>query len=193
METIMTKLPKLFAMALLGVCAAASTASAAPEKDPMADAWLTPAVSYGAVKALPDAAVQLEPKRTYKVLFNVTQAAKQPDQLVPGFERAARFMNLAALAKVPKENLKIVVVVHGKATPSILSAAAYKAEYGHANPNLDLLAELADAGVEVFACGQALAHHKLDADSVTSGVEVVVAALTVLANYQMDGYALVPQ
>ena len=170
----------------------AALAWAANATESTGTAWQTPIISYGAVVELPDAAVQLSPKKTYNVLFHAAQAAKQPDQVIPGLERAARFLNLAALAKVPKGNINIVVTVQGKATISVLSDKAYRERQGRSNPNLDLLAQLKDLGVKIFVCGQALAHHKLDAGLVSSDVDVAVAGLTVLAQYQMDGYVLIP-
>ena len=39
-------------------------------------------------------------------------------------ETAARAVNLYALAGVPAEQVKVAIVVHGKATPLVLSEAA---------------------------------------------------------------------
>jgi len=153
--------------------------------------WLTPLVhGYGAVRHYPDAAQQLDPQRTYQVLFDIT-AAGTVEEVLPGLETVARFLNLAALADVPVESLQLVAVVHGAATDGVLGNAAFRQRYRQDNVNLPLLARLHELGVTLYVCGQALAHQGLDPNGVTEEVEVAVAALTVLANYQLQGYALV--
>lgn len=153
--------------------------------------WLTPLVNgYGAVRHYPAAAQQLDPQRTYQVLFDIT-AAGTVEEVLPGLETVARFLNLAALAGVPMENLQLVAVVHGAATDGVLGNAAFRERYNQDNVNLPLLTRLRELGVTLYVCGQALAHQGLDPKGVTEDVEVAVAALTVLANYQLQGYALV--
>jgi intracellular sulfur oxidation DsrE/DsrF family protein len=57
------------------------------------------------------------------------------------------------------------------------------------NPNLELIRELKTCGVEVFVCGQSLARNKYASADVASDVTIAVAALTVNANKQQDGYS----
>lgn len=77
-------------------------------------AWQNPVIQgYGKVHPMPEAAVQPSPDREYKILFDVTKAAKAPEQVNPGLEHIARLINIFALAKVPPEKLKIVAVLHG--------------------------------------------------------------------------------
>jgi intracellular sulfur oxidation DsrE/DsrF family protein len=59
-----------------------------------------------------------------------------------------------------------------------------------ANPNLKVLAELKKAGVEIFVCGQNLAHENIDPKIISPDVAVASAAQIVLMTYQNDGYAL---
>lgn len=180
---------------LLGATALIQVAVAEPKR-PTSDApaeWAAPVIpQYGKVREYPDAAAQLKPNQTYKVVFNVTKAAQEDGEVVPGLERAARFLNLAGLAKVPSKNLHLVAVLHGPATSAVLSEKAYQSRFNGKNPNLELISALKEAGVEVMVCGQALAHKKFEPSEVTNDVTVAVAALTVLAQYQMDGYALIP-
>jgi intracellular sulfur oxidation DsrE/DsrF family protein len=152
---------------------------------------LSPAIEgYGGVVYLPDAAEQLDPAREYRLIFNVTEAKEDEDATLPGLEAAARFLNFAALAQVPKENVRIVMVIHGSATPHALSNESFNARYGMDNPSLDLINKLSDYGVDIFVCGQAMAGLGFSHDETSAGIEVAAAALTVLANYQMAGYAL---
>lgn len=154
--------------------------------------WSSPRIpGYGAAKPMPNAAVPFEKERTYKVLFSLSQASSGPGQPLPGLVRAARLLNLAALAEVPEEQMKVAVVLQGPATFAVLQDKYYRRRMDSANPNLDLLDKLKAAGVEIFVCGQALAHLKLDPEWVSTDVKVAVSALNVMVDYQMKGYALI--
>ncbi|MCW8194745.1 DsrE family protein [Proteobacteria bacterium 005FR1] len=168
---------------LSGISAAAKTSDAS---------WQTPVISQARVKHLPDAAVPLNPDHSYKLLFDISQGAKSPGELLPALVRVGRFINLAALAEVPPENVQLAVVIHGPATLSMLKEEVFNKRFGEENQNLNLLTELKKAGVEIFVCGQALAHLGLHAGWVTEDVEVAVAALTVAAEYQLKGYKTMP-
>jgi intracellular sulfur oxidation DsrE/DsrF family protein len=58
--------------------------------------------------------------------------------------------------------------------------------------NLPLIRELKQAGVEVFVCGQSLHELGFQAEEVVKEVPVADAAMLVLVNKQMDGYAYIP-
>lgn len=144
----------------------------------------------GGVVAVPHAA---EPPRTgAKVVFDVATDAKAAD-LNKGLERVARLLNLYGAAGLKPSEVKIALVVHGEATKCVLTETAYKARFGGvSNPNLAVIEALRKAGVEVFVCGQALAYKGFKTTDVADGVQVASAALTVVINKQMDGYAYVP-
>ena len=168
-------------------------ASAAPAVAAGGD-WRHPAIEgYGGIKPLPEAANQPSVKAEHKAVFDVTKAAKSPDQLNPGLERVARAVNVFASAGVPTEKLDFVVVVHGAATPGILNDAQYEKQFGQANPNTALIAALRKAGVTVHVCGQALAKHAFDQSWVNNEVDVALSALSDLVIFQSRGYAVVPQ
>lgn len=156
--------------------------------------WKNPVIQeYGKVHPMPGAAVQPAADREYKILFNITKAAETPDQVNPGLEHIARLINIFALAKVPPGKLKIAAVIHGPATPATLDDGRYREKYQIENPNKKLINALTQAGVTVYVCGQALAHKGFAPAAVNPEVTVAVAALTVLATYQLDGYALIPE
>lgn len=132
------------------------------------------------------------PRKGARVVLDVTTAA-EADQLNKGLERAARLINLYGAAGLKADDVQIVVVVHGDATRSILGAEAYHGRFDvESNPNLPLIAELNNAGVEVFVCGQALGNKGFSDDEVTEGVTIAVSALTLLLNRQADGYTAIP-
>jgi intracellular sulfur oxidation DsrE/DsrF family protein len=108
-------------------------------------------------------------------------------------ERVARLHNLYGAAGLKASDVKVAVVLHGEATKSVLSDAAYKERAGvEKNPNLAVIAGLRRAGVEVFVCGQALAYKGIRQPEVAEGVKVASAALAVVINKQADGYSYVP-
>ncbi len=132
------------------------------------------------------------PRKGARVVLDVTTAA-EADQLNKGLERVARLINLYGAAGLKADDVRIVVVVHGDATRSILGAEAYHGRFEvESNPNLPLLAELNKAGVEVFVCGQALGNKGFSDDEVSDGVTIAVSALTLLLNRQADGYTAIP-
>ena len=147
-------------------------------------------LKYGGVKPLPDAVEQ--PRAGAKVVFDVTADSK-PDELNKGLERAARLLNLYGAAKLKATDVKIVAVLHGEATKAVLTDAAYESRTGHkTNPNLPLIAELRNAGVDVQVCGQALNYKGIADSEVADKVAVAVSALTVLVNRQANGFAYAP-
>ncbi|WP_186775205.1 DsrE family protein [Allorhodopirellula solitaria] len=108
--------------------------------------------------------------------------------------KAARIANLYAQAGVgPKQGMQLALVLHGDATKAALSNTGYQQHFGQEkNPNLPLIQQLTQAGVKVFVCGQALAHHKYALEKVTSSVTVTDSAASVNVNKQLDGFAYLP-
>jgi len=156
--------------------------------------WQNPIIQgYGKVHPTPEVEVQSSPDREYKILFDVTKAARTPDQVNPGLEHVARLINLFALAKIPSEKLKIVAVLHRPATAVVLDDRCYREKYQFDNPDRKPIDALKRAGVLVYVCGQALAHKGFELTWVNRDVSVALAALTVLSVYQLDGYALIPE
>jgi hypothetical protein len=88
---------------------------------------------------MPEAAVQPSPGREYKILFDITKAAEAPDEINPGLEHVARLINLFALAKIPPQKLKIVAVLHGRATAASLDDRYHREKYQRDNPNSKLI------------------------------------------------------
>jgi intracellular sulfur oxidation DsrE/DsrF family protein len=172
----------LFAAALIVM---APGARAAP--------WEYPLIQdYGAVRPLPHAAEQPDTAVPYRVVFDIRGAASAPDQVNPGLNYVARFVNLLALAGVPAGRARLVAMVHGRATESALGNAAYRAKHGRDNPNLELIQRLRESGAEVHVCGQALAEQEIAATAVDLQVQIDLAGFMTLANLQLRGYALIP-
>ena len=139
---------------------------------------------------IPNASVMPRPSRTYRAIFNATEAADRPSELLPALNNAGSELNILAGTGVPLRNAKFVVVFHGAALPALLDDAHYRVKFGVANPNLDVIREMKKAGVELYVCGQNLAFAHVDPRTLTPDVKVATDALIVLMHYQNDGYAV---
>lgn len=152
--------------------------------------WSTPAIhGFGRIHDLPNAAYRPRPDQTYRVVFSVAQAAKSPSAVNAGLDHVARTVNLYVASGVPLSHLKFVAVVSGAATPLVLDDAQYRAKFGVANPNLPLIAELREAGVDVAICAQAAAEHEIAPEQVDKGVTLALSALTTVTTLEHQGYS----
>ncbi len=146
---------------------------------------------YGSSHNLPDAAVQPDPNLVYKMVFDITSQAG-PEKVNSGFNHIARAINLFEESGYPAGKLQLAAVVHSKATESVLKNEPYRQKFSQDNPNLDLIKQLKQAGVEIYLCGQSLIGHGYERDMVAPDVTIALSALTVLSTYQLRGYALMP-
>jgi len=186
------KVIKSLATATLIAASTLSFAAHAQQGEPQGF-WTTPTIKgYGPIHFLPDAAFKPQADHDYKIVFSLTQGSKTPDAVNPALDRVARSVNLYVAAGVPLSHLKFVAVAYGAATPLVLDDAHYRAAYGVANPNLPLIAELKKAGVTVAVCGQAVAEHHFDYDSVASDVTMALSGLTTVTTLESQGYVLMP-
>jgi intracellular sulfur oxidation DsrE/DsrF family protein len=142
---------------------------------------------YGGVVSLPNAAEQ--PTRGAKVVFDIT-VDSSPGEVNRGLESVARYLNLGAQAGNRPGDCQLTLVIHGGATKCALTDEAYQrhAQAEH-NPNLPLLLELKQHGVEIFVCGQSLARNKFPVGEVAGPVTVAASAMSVNVNKQLAGYA----
>lgn len=141
-----------------------------------------------------------QPQSNSKVLLDISSDEKS-GSVIKGLDRAALIVNLYNNGDVKMENaLKMTIVLHGTATKAVLSheayakhAKPYMRDKGQTtNPDLELLQQLNQAGVDIFVCGQALAHQSFAADEVMPEVKIAVSAATVNINLQMENYAYLP-
>ena len=145
---------------------------------------------YGAVVRLPRAAHQ--PRPGTKILVDVTRGG-DPSELNGAIEKVAKYVNIYAGGGAEPADVQIAVVFHGDATLSVLNSDAYAANFKtKTNPNLDLLHELHETGVELCVCGQSLIAKGSSQEDVAVFVDTAVSALTAVANLQAEGYAYLP-
>ena len=182
----MRRLP--LTLAATGLLLPMLAGAAAPQPT---DFWTTPTITgYGRIHYLPNAAYKPASSQTYRIVFSLTLAPKSPGGVNPSLDHVARTVNLYVAAGVPLDHLKFVAVASGAATPLALNDQQYRAAYGVPNPNLPLIAELRNAGVDVAVCGQAVAEHHFEYSWVDRHVTLSLSALTTITTLEHKGYGL---
>ncbi len=171
-------------LATLGlVSGAQAQALSTPQMGPVID-------DFGPVFAVPDADFAPTDLQ-YKLVFDVAEGSSEPSQVNRRIVTLARFLNMHAQAGVPRANMELALVLHGTAGKDALDNAAFKARFGVDNPNLPLIQALADAGVDIYLCGQTAYSRGLPKDELAGPVQLALSAMTALAALQAEGYGLI--
>lgn len=145
--------------------------------------------NYGGIFEVSDAVEKPVADLPYNIVIELVTGADDPAQLNNSLNNIARLINLHAIGGVPKENLSIVVAVHGEAAYSILNNQQYREKYKADNPNLGLYKELSYAGVKLFVCGQSLVARNIDRKRMAPEISIATSMLTVVTTHQLKGYA----
>lgn len=190
---------RVFALSLLLAAAsvperlAASEAVAKPSDSKPMGAQQFPRIQRaGGVYALPADVDMPAANAVHRVLIDAREAETTPAGTNRRLDAAARAVNLYALAKVPPDNVRVAVVVHGEATPLVLSDAVFRHHFGKPNPDAALIAQLREAGVEIYVCGQALGQRGYSVGDVRADIRVAQSAISRLVELQAAGYGLIP-
>lgn len=155
-------------------------------------AWKYPVIqNHGGVTPLPKAALQPNPRKTYKVVFNLTKDDGN-GQINKGLEHVARAVNVFALSGVRAKQRQFLVVIHGPATGIVMKNDDYRKRNGRDNPNIALIHALRANGVKLFVCGQALAENHIPHSAVNPDITLSLSALSDLIILQQQGYVLYP-
>lgn len=146
---------------------------------------------YGQFYKIENPDFNLNPQKKYHVIFDIRKATNDVNETNPLLDTAARFINMHVAEGIPLENLTMVIVFHGLATKDVLSNKAYQEKFRKDNPSLDLLNKLNDLGVKIYVCGQSASHYDIKKEQVAKSVKFALSALSVLIEYQSDGYQLI--
>ena len=145
----------------------------------------------GPVFDIPDLDNAPDSESILKAIFDIDRLQKEPSQANPLILSLHRYYNMHVRAGVPKENIYLAFVLHGKSTKNALNDAAYEAKYGIKNPNTTLIKALAKEGVHMYICGQSASFAGYSKDDLMPEIKLALSAMTVLTTYQMDGYAMI--
>ena len=146
---------------------------------------------YGSVWKVDNLDFKVNTAKTYKAVFDISYSPNNKSQLNASLGTAARFLNMHAQNGVPLEQLKVALVVHGKAAKDLLLSEAYMAKCGVENPNEKLLNDLMSAGVEIIFCGQTFSSKGFLKEDLIKGVQLSLSAMTALIQLQDDNYRLI--
>ncbi|MEQ9090221.1 MAG: DsrE family protein [Balneola sp.] len=135
-----------------------------------------------------EGAVNPDPEIEYKIVVDLKTLQRDKESINPGLNNVARMLNLHGLGGVKSENLNVVVAIHGGATDVILNNEAYQRKYELDNPNLKLIDELKEAGVELYVCGQSLLARNYEHEEVNRQIKIGLSMLTVVTTYMHKGY-----
>lgn len=156
----------------------------------MAQETINPVIkNYGGIMNAPHADEKPDPTIQYKIIIDVATGDQDPKNVMYSLENVARLLNLHAMGGVPKENLHVVLAIHGGAVWSVLDNDSYRARYNVDNPHIPLFKELEGAGVKMFACSQSLLGRNIDHTKLAPGIKVATSMLTTMTTYQLKGYA----
>jgi len=194
----------LFCLAITVVTQAQSADKKKPamsKKDSLLLAKLGAKGTYPAIKAskfsgvMPVDAITDKPdiNLKYKLVISLASGTNDPDkikELNRGLAEAGRIINLHLAAGVPKENMEVVIVTHGKALYALLNSEAFKRQFKAENPNADIIKELENAGARFVACGQAMQFLEIKNEELLPEVKIALSAKTALSTYQLKGYVL---
>ncbi len=139
------------------------------------------------VKEKPDANIK------YKLLFNMTIWSKDSSarrQINEGLAEIGRIVNLHIAAGVPKENLELAIVIHGKAMNVYLKNEVYRKKFKMDNPNMDILKQFLALKTKLLVCGQAELFFNMPASDFIPEVRTSYSAQVVLSTYQLKGFVL---
>ncbi|TYP99073.1 intracellular sulfur oxidation DsrE/DsrF family protein [Tenacibaculum adriaticum] len=146
---------------------------------------------YGKTFTIENPDLLLKKDTLYKVIFDVYTDVEKSSEINRSIETVARFLNMHAQQGVPLENMKVVLVLHGKATKNALNDVGFEKKFGHKNPNSELLAALKKSNVSTFVCGQSFTARGYKRDDLSSNVKISLSALTALVEYQSKGYQII--
>lgn len=144
----------------------------------------------GGTPAVTDPSFRAPADLTYRLAWHVTEAPGEANGIAPGFRSPPNLLRQLESNGVPRRNIKLAVIVHGTATPSLLNNAAYKARTGADNGSVALLTALHEAGVQIIVCGQALINRNVPRDQLLPFVQVATTATSAHAILAAQGYEI---
>ena len=136
---------------------------------------------YGPVADV-DVTMPVPPDTAFMHSFDVSTPAPtgEPNSTLVS---AARFINMHTKAGIPVDNIRVAVVVHGKAVKDVADEGSTSA---------GLVAALTARGVRIIVCGQSAVYYDVATEDLLPGVEMALSAMTAHAVLQQQGYTLNP-
>lgn len=144
---------------------------------------------YGGIIDAPFATEKPDPNQHYKIVIDVATNDAEPDEIAYSLINVARLLNLHGMGGVPKENIHVVLAIHGGAAYTAMNNEEYKKKYNVDSPYPGIYKALKDVGVRLFVCSQSIMGRGIDPEKLLPEAEVATSMLTVMTTYQLKGYA----
>ncbi len=139
-----------------------------------------------------DSDMPIPPGTVLKAMFEQGDGAK-PGEVNHGIDSVGRYINMNVAAGIPEKDVRVALVIHGKAGFDVMNAEAYAKKYpGMANPNAPIIAALIAHGVQVYICGQSSTAFGIAKADLLPGVKMALSAMTAETLLQQQGYVLIP-
>ena len=146
---------------------------------------------YGQFFSVDNLDIKTDVLAEFKVIFDVSKSSEDKSVKNKSIETAARFLNMHANEGMKLQQLKAAITIHGGAWQDVMTNEAYKEKFGMNNPNLELINQLTNAGVDVIICGQSAGVRGLNKTNVNPNVKFALSAMTALLQYQNNGYRFI--
>lgn len=146
---------------------------------------------FGTVFSIPDPDLTLSKDENYKILFDIYTDQGGEAEINPLLNTVARFLNMHGQTGMKKEQLSIVVIMHGAGAKNALNEEAYLKKFGRSNPNAELLKALDEVGVNLYICGQSMYSRGFSPVDLAEPVKLSLSAMTALVHFQKEGYQLI--
>jgi intracellular sulfur oxidation DsrE/DsrF family protein len=143
---------------------------------------------YGKVFEIPFAVENPDPKINYKIAIEVGEKMESDSTVDRELDVIARLYNALIYGGVPRNHIRIAVVIYHTASWITLDDSSFRKKYGKENPNTKAIDEISDAGIDLFICGQSLMAAKIDPNHVNPKVKIVLSRLTKMSTLEMQGY-----
>jgi intracellular sulfur oxidation DsrE/DsrF family protein len=143
---------------------------------------------YGKVFEIPFAVENPDPKINYKIAIEVGEKMESDTTVDRELDVAARLYNTLVYGGVPRNHIHIAVVIYHTASWIALDDTAFHKKFEKNNPNTKIIAEMSDAGIDLFICGQSLMAAKIDSNHINPKVKIVLSRLTKMSTLEMQGY-----
>jgi len=143
---------------------------------------------YMAVVDTDNTVLKYDASIDYKVVIDVYDRVKDSSKLAGTFREIGRTYNLNIANGVPKDKLKMAVVIHGGAIQSILNDVAYKKKYGIKNPNSEALRVYKENGIQFYVCGQSVGFMNIAQENLAPEIDVAISAKTAFIILDQKGY-----
>ncbi|WP_371395810.1 DsrE family protein [Fretibacter rubidus] len=175
------------AIAAVMLVGSPSTANAADEAFTKGPVFTT----FGPAAAV-DTDMSIPAGTQFAIAFDAVDAAR-PEETNRKLITAGRFMNMHVAAGVPQDDIKLAIVVHGKAAFDMTQDNFYSRQYdGSQNASKYAVKALTGEGVRIIICGQTARYHGIEKTDLLPGVEMALSAMTAHALLAQDGYTLNP-